>query len=78
MPYRLEKITEQFSDWKEMEPGTWSAYSIYFQYGEEDIDSIEIGLYRESLSEEETAGTYTLHGFDGDDVVFCHTIEGLG
>ena len=78
MEYRLEKITKQFSDWKELEPGNWSAHSIFFQYGEEGEDSIEVGLYREPLDEDkEIAGTYTLQGFDGDDVIFCHTVVGL-
>ena len=78
MEDRLEKITKQFPDWKELEPGNWSAHSIFFQYGEDDIDSIEVGLYREPLDEDkEIAGTYTLQGFDGDDVIFCHTVVGL-
>lgn len=81
MEPRLEEITEHFSDWKQMKPGTWSTHSMFFRYGENKTDFIEVGLYREPLYPEETdkeiAGTYTLQGFDGDDVIFCHTVEGL-
>jgi len=71
----LESITNQFPDWRTIEKGNWSAHSLLFWYTEEDC--IELGLYREPDSEGEIAGTYTLQGFDGDDVVICHTVVGL-
>lgn len=73
----FEDIIRQFPDWYRINKGEWSEHSILIHYGNDTNDYIDIGLYREPDSEGEIKGTYTLQGFDGDDVVICHTVEGL-
>lgn len=70
-----EQIKKQFPDWETIEPGTWSKYPIILQYGVSPYEYIEIGLYREPKDNYEYANTYTLQGFNGDDVVFCVTVQ---
>ena len=70
-----EQIKKQFPDWKEMKPGEWSKHPIILTYGCSPYERIEIGLYREPEDNEEYAGTYTLQGFNGDEVVFCVMVQ---
>lgn len=65
-----EQIMKQFPDWKEIEPGNWSKHPIILTYGCSPYEYIEIGLYRELHD-----GSYTLQGFNGDDVVFCVAVQ---
>ena len=77
MNWSFKSIISYFPDWYRINKGEWSEHSIIIQYGNNSNDYIDIGLYREPDSEGEIAGTYTLQGFDGDDVIICHMIEGL-
>ena len=77
MKWTLESVISQFPDWYRMNKGEWSEHSIIIRYGSDKWDYIDIGLYREPDTEGEIKGTYTLQGFDGEDVVICHTVEGL-
>ena len=65
-------LKDLFPDWEELEPGTWSEHGMFIQYGKDKRDFIEIRLYREPKDDSEYSATYTLQGFDGDDVIFCH------
>ena len=67
------EIEDHFPDYEEIQPGNWSRNGRIIQYGPGDKDAIEIGLYREPDD-----GSYTIHVFDRDDVIACHTVEGLG
>lgn len=76
----IESLLHYFTDWYRIEKGNWSEYPIILHYGLNAKDSIEIGLYREpddSSEIDDLGGTYTLQIFDGDNVIFCHTVEGL-
>jgi len=53
-----------------MEKGTWSKHPIILTYGCSPYEFIEIGLYREPDD-----GSYTLQGFNGDEVTFCVTVQ---
>ena len=70
-----EQIKRQFPDWESIEPGHWSKHSIILTYGCSPYEYIEIGLYREPMDSREYAGTYTLQGFNGDEVVFCEMVQ---
>lgn len=75
MSMNCEQIKRQFPDWKTMKPGEWSKHPIILTYGCHSYEYIEIGLYREPMNGDEYEGTYTLHGFNGDEVVFCETVQ---
>ena len=79
MNWTLESVISQFPDWYRMKGGDWSEHPIIIRYGKSGNNYIEIGLYREPEDDldEDIKGTYTLQGFDGDEVIFCHTVEGL-
>ena len=64
-----------FPDWKEVKFGEWSENGRILKYGHQEKDFIEIALLREPMDDKEYAGTYTLHIFDGDEVVLCRTVE---
>ena len=68
-------VKEMFPDWADMQPGSWSKNGKILRYGKDDNDFVEIGLYREPMNNEEYAGRYTLQIFDGDDVIFCKSVE---
>lgn len=68
-----DSIKEMFPDWKYIRPGNWSAHGRKLDYGLGHF--IEIGLYREPLDSGEYAGRYTLHIFDGDEVIFCADVD---
>lgn len=70
-----EQIKKQFPDWKSIRPGHWSRFPIILTYGCSPHEYIEIGLYKKPMDNEEYAGTYTLQGFNGDEVVFCVTVQ---
>lgn len=70
-----EQIKKQFKDWKTMKPGEWSNHPIVLHYGCSPYEYIEIGLYREPEDNDEYAGTYTLQGFNGDDVLFSVMVQ---
>ena len=65
-----QQIKKQFPDWEQMEKGTWSMHPIILTYGCSPYEYIEIGLYREPDD-----GSYTLQGFNGDEVTFCVTVQ---
>lgn len=64
-----ENITDYFPDFAEIKPESWSLTPIVIRY-DADRKPLEIGLYREAKT-----GEYVLQIFDGDDVVFCHTVD---
>ena len=68
-----DSVKEMFPDWAEIEPGMWSVYSKCLTYGAGH--TLEIGLYREPLDNDEYAGRYTLQIFDGDEVIFCADVD---
>lgn len=68
-----DSVKEMFPDWAEIEPGNWSAYGKCLDYGASH--TLEIGLYREPMDNDEYAGRYTLQIFDGDDVIFCADVD---
>ena len=80
-----DSVKEMFPDWAEIKPGEWSRYGRILTYGLGH--EIEIGLYREPIGElgrvatDDEAddciydGRYTLHIFDGDDVIFCADVN---
>lgn len=68
-------IKAMFPDWESVEPAEWSHNGRLFQYGKNEKEFIEVGLYREPMDGGEYAGTYTLQVFDGDSVIACHTVE---
>lgn len=70
-----DSVKEMFPDWADMQPGSWSKNGKILQYGKDDNDFVEIGLYREPMNNEEDAGRYTLQFFDGDEVIFCKNVE---
>ena len=65
-----EQIKKQFPDWESIKPGEWSKHPIMLQYGCSPYEYIEIGLYREPEDE-----SYTLQGFNGDEVCFCVGVQ---
>ena len=71
----LETLNIMFPDWKEMKCTDWSKHGYFFQYGKDNRDFIQVGLYREPMDDDENAGTYTLEVFDGDTVIACHKID---
>ena len=71
----LSSIREFFSDWATIQPGSWSVNGRKLPYANDRY--VEIGLYREPADNGEYAGSYTLHIFDGDDVIFCQKVEGM-
>ena len=68
-----DSVKEMFPDWAEIEFGNWSEYHKVLTYGLGH--TLEIGLYREPLDNDEYSGRYTLHVFDGDDVIFCADVD---
>lgn len=68
-----DTVKEMFPDWEEIEPGEWSTFGKILYYGLGK--SIEIGLYREPIDNDEYAERYTLQIFDGDDVIFCADVN---
>ncbi len=64
-----EQIKKQFPDWKTLTPGEWSKNPLILTYGCSPYEYIEIGLYREP------DGTYTLQGFNGEEVFFKVTVQ---
>jgi len=66
-------IKKMFPDWNEIKPGMWSAFTKIVKYKKNR--TLEIGLYREPMENDEYAGTLTLQIFDNDDVIFCATCE---
>lgn len=62
-------VAAHFPDHAEMKPGTWSCTPTVIRY-DPDRKPLEIGLYREPKT-----GEYTLQIFDGDDVIFCRTVD---
>lgn len=72
---KSQQIMEQFPDWEQMKKGTWSKHPIILTYGRSTNEYIEIGLYREPESNIDYDGTYTLQGFNGDEVLFSVTVQ---
>ena len=70
-----DSVKKMFPDWEKLQPTDWSEHGIFLQYGNDDRDFIEVGLYREPMDGGEYEGTYTLQIFDGDDVIFCSMVE---
>ena len=70
-----EQIKLQFPDWETLQPGEWSKHPIILHYGSSPYEYIEIGLYREPQENNEYYGTYTLQGFNGDEVLFAVTVQ---
>lgn len=64
-----ENIADYFPDFAEMKPESWSLTPIVIRY-DTDRKPLEIGLYREAKT-----GEYVIQIFNGDDVVFCHTVD---
>ena len=75
MKIHSETVKAQFPDWADLKPGSWSKHPINLCYGTAPYESVEIGLYREPLENEEYAGTYTLQIMHGDDVILCQTVH---
>jgi len=74
MPYmNSDSVKEMFPDWAEIEPGNWSTFGKFLKYGAGH--TLEIGLYREPMDNDEYVGRYTLQIFDGDDVIFCADVD---
>lgn len=74
MSINIHDLKEIFSDYAEMECGTWSEHDVWIKYGHERNEALDISLYREPMENEEYAGTYTLQVFDGDNVIFCKRV----
>ena len=76
---KSESIKKMFPDWETIEPGNWSENGITLKYGDQTLGKrkkeLYIGLYREPDCNTEYLGTYTLEIIDGDDVIFCETVE---
>ena len=67
-----------FHDMDQLAPGTWSKQGLIIRYGKHQNEYIEVGLYKEPISNDEYSGNYTLQVFNGDDVIFCRNIEEEG
>ena len=68
---KLMNIKEFFTDYADMEPGSWSRKGVKIEFGD---NNVEIGLYREPSfpeSEKEYAERYTFQVFFGDEVIIC-------
>lgn len=72
---KCQQIMKQFPDWEQMKKGTWSKHPIILTYGCSPYEYIEIGLYKEPDSNADYDGTYTLQGFNGDEVLFSVTVQ---
>ena len=68
-----DSIKEMFPDWAEIKPGCWSTHGKFLTYG--IGRTLEIGLYREPMDNDEYAGRYTLQIFDVDNVIFCEDVD---
>lgn len=77
MPNAHLPVEFAFPSWRCTAPGEWADEGFILQYGPGDKDYIEISLYHEATPEEDGIDPYTLHIFDGDEVIACHGVPNL-
>lgn len=70
-------VEEMFPSWNTTPPGKWSKEAIFLRYGTGDKEYLEISLFHEPAPKENGIEPFTLHIFDGDNVIACHGVPHL-